>query len=135
MAGRNGEKAGWTVGWLGAFAWVAVVSVVFLAQARWVQGLAGLALVGLAVASIVSLAPWRHPSTRYWRLMIPLYVVLFASLPWAIWAWGGVMDTGLGWWSLCWLLPLLMPLGSIGGKRWSDDARPSAAVGADPQRR
>jgi len=65
----------------------------------------------------------------------PLYVVLFASLPWAIWAWGGVMDTGLGWWSLCWLLPLLMPLGSIGGKRWSDDARPSAAAGADRQRR
>ena len=124
MQHRRGERIGWTVGWLGGFVWVFILSVVFLVQAKWLEGVSGLVLVGIAVAGIAAAAPWRHPSTPYWRLMLPLYVILFLAVAWAVRSFGGTEDTGLQWWNLSWGLILLIPLGSAGRRKWSDSNTP-----------
>jgi phosphatidylserine synthase len=120
MKSRTGEKIGWTAGWSGGFIWVVILSIIFLIQNNWSQGLSGLLLVGLAVLSIVFSAPWRYPSTPYWKLMVPNYMVLFGALVWGICVYGGTVDSGLNWWSLFLLLPLLIPVMSMGKQTWND---------------
>ncbi|MFZ5775878.1 MAG: hypothetical protein ACOY3Z_10390 [Thermodesulfobacteriota bacterium] len=117
---RKGEKIGWVGGWLGGFLWIFLLGIVWLVQGRTALGLSGLALSGLAVLVVLATAPWRHPAVPYWRLMLPLYAILFGCVAWAIWAWGGMGEVGLGWWSLWWLLPLLTPFGSVGRRCWRD---------------
>jgi len=125
---RKGEKIGWTAGWLGGFIWIAILSGVFLFQEKWMLGLSGLILICVAVASIILLAPWRHPSTPYWKLMLVPFAAFFASVAWAVWGYGGMEAAGIDWWTLFWFLPLMIPLGSLSQRRWSDfDAEPTKA--------
>ena len=116
---RNGEMRGWTVGWLGGFVWVVLLSAFFLIQGRTYPGVIGLVLFGVAVATIVSRAPWRNADTLYWKLMLPVYAVLACSLAWAVWSMGGFSEMGLNWWNALWILPALIPLKTAGQKRWS----------------
>jgi hypothetical protein len=120
MARRTGEKIGWTAGWLGGFIWVAILSVILIVHRQWVEGVVGLALVGVAVVAIIAFAPWRRRATPYWKLMIAPYVVLFGSAVWAVWAYGGIENAGLDWWNISWVLPLLIPLGTAGRRKWTD---------------
>jgi hypothetical protein len=120
MGERRGEKIGWTLGWLGGFAWVAILSGVFLFQREVAQGVAGILLTSVAAAVILAFAPWRHPSTAYWKLMMAPYAVFFASVAWAVWAYGGLEAAGLNGWFLLWLAPMLIPFGSLCRRRWAD---------------
>lgn len=120
MSDRRGEKIGWTGGWLGGFIWVAVLSLIFLYQQKWLEGFMGLFLTCAAVIIIIVLAPWRHPSTPYGILMLGPYGVFFASALWAVWSYGGIRAMELDWWSLFWFLPLLIPIGTTWKRRWSD---------------
>ncbi len=120
MNGRTGEKIGWVGGWLGGFIWVLLLSVLFLFQGKRAEGIVGLALGCLAIVFILLSAPWKHPHTRYWKLMIPIYVALGGSLVWAMWSFHGSGEPGLSWWSAFLVLPLLVPLGTVGWRRWSD---------------
>lgn len=117
---RTGEKVGWTGGWTGGFLWLLILSVVRLVQGRITSGIVGLGLFALAVGAILLLAPWRHPSTRQWKLMLPVYLVFFASIAWAVWASGGLEQVGLNRWSFFWVLPCLIPLWTAGDRRWED---------------
>ena len=117
---RNSEKWGWTAGWLGGFAWVVSVAVILLVQGRVLECLLGLMLACVAVVLILAAAPWKHPNTPFWKLMLPLYVVLFGAVAWAVWAEGGLGEMGLGWWSVGLLLPVLLPFATIGGRRWEE---------------
>ena len=119
-AKRTGEKAGWTGGWLGGFLWLLILSVLWLVQGRTVAGAGGLALFALAVGAILFLAPWRHPTTRYWRLTVPVYLIFFTSIGWAVWKAGGPAKVGLSWWSFLWILPCLLPLATIVARRWEE---------------
>jgi len=124
---RRGEKIGWTFGWLGGFLWLALLSMVFLIQGKWAQGLSGMLVFIAAVVTIMAFSLWRHPSTPLWRLMAVPYGVFFISIAWAIWAYGGIEATGLSWWNLLWLFPVLIPFGTLSKRRWSDfDAKPGA---------
>jgi hypothetical protein len=118
MKDRIGERIGWTAGWLGGFIWVVVLSVVYLFQGKSEQGLLGMTLTGIAVLSVLFFAPWRFSSTPYWKLMLAPYSVFFLSIAWAIWSYGGLGSTGLTWWNLLWLLPLLLPFGSLSKRKW-----------------
>ena len=70
-------------------------------------------------AAIGTFAPWRHPDTRYWRLMLPLYALLGLAAAWAVTAFGvGAEEAGLTGWSLLAFLSLLVPFASRGGCRW-----------------
>ncbi len=120
MKGRGSEKVGWAGGWLGGFIWVLALGIVFLVQGRTGKGLVGLALFALAAFMVFMFAPWRRPDTPYWELMLPLYFLFFSTAGWAIWAYGGWKVSGLGWWKLSWVLPMLMPLGTAGGRTWNE---------------
>lgn len=109
---------------MGGFVWVAILSVVFLVKGQPLQAGAGLLLVGAAWASVTALAPWKHPGTPYWKLMLGPYALFLASATWAIWSFGGLGAAGLGGWSLLGLLPLLLPLALSGNRRWRDAAPP-----------
>lgn len=119
MGKRLGEKAGWIGGWAGAFLWVFILSIVWLIQGKTLEGLSGLALICLAALLIFATLPWRHPKTPFWKLMLPAYLVLAFSVTWAVWSLRA-KDSGLNWWSLLWALPLLIPFGTVGRRRWGD---------------
>lgn len=120
MAARSGEKIGWTVGWTGTFVWVAVAALVLLAGGKVWAGLWGVLLAGLAGVGIVVLAPWRHPTTPAWKLMLPLLVLVGASVGWALQWWRGTGEAATGWLSMLWLVPLLVALATAGRRRWID---------------
>lgn len=120
MTSRRGEQLGWTLGWSGAFVWVAILAVVFLVQGQILPALAGLVLVGLAAWTIRAFAPWRRPTTPYWQLLLPFYLVLLLTVAWAVWAYGGPKKLGMAWWNALWLLTLLIPLGPTCKRTWND---------------
>jgi hypothetical protein len=119
---RRGEKIGWIGGWLGGFIWLLILSLVWFFQSRTGWGLIGLGLCATGVICILVCAPWRRPKTLYWKLMTPIYVVLFGSVGLAVTV-TGARTLGLTWWSLLWLCPLLIPLATIGRRCWDESSR------------
>ena len=111
---RKGER----LGWLGGFAWVAVLAGVFVVQGRWLAALAGLLLFALAVWAIRRNAPWRQPDQLYWRLMAPLYGLIGLSVVWVFWGFEAASAESLSGWQLLWWVPLLLPLIQLGGRTW-----------------
>src|SRR3989304_43309 len=101
---RKSEKGGWILGWSGGFIWVLILLVIQLANGNLPHALVGSALVAAAVTAINVFAPWRHPTQPYWKLMSPIYLLLFLSLAWLIWLSGGIAPLGLSGWGV---LPLL----------------------------
>lgn len=120
---RRAEKMGWTAGWAGGFVWVALLSVVFLVQGMVWQGLLGMSLTAAAIVSSFSFAPWRHPTTPYWKLMLAPYGIFFAAIAWALWSYGGPGALGLSWWNLLWLIPALGPFGFLSNRTWAEPDR------------
>ena len=120
MQQRRSEKIGWIGGWLGGFIWLCLLSILLLVQGRIANGLLGLGLFAVAVLFILTLTPWKHPETRYWKLMLPIYAVLAASIGLYVWIAGGLDKLGVSWWSLLWLMVLFIPLGNVGTRRWKD---------------
>ncbi|MBN2231855.1 MAG: hypothetical protein JW781_03420 [Deltaproteobacteria bacterium] len=120
---RRGEQIGWLGGWIGTFCWIPALAVMFLVRGQIAAGGGGLVLFLVALALIFIRAPWRHPDTRYRRLLLPLYLVLGLGVWWAVTAYGGLAASGLRWWNLPGIcLPLLTPLLIIGRRRWIDGA-------------
>ncbi|MDM8000830.1 MAG: hypothetical protein QUS33_12795 [Dehalococcoidia bacterium] len=132
MDGRLGAKIGWICGWAGAFLWVLILSIIWLVQGKTLEGVSGLALVCLAGLLVYATLPWRHAKTPFWKLMLPAYGALVLSVPWAVWSFGP-QESGLSWWSLAWVLPLLVPFGVIGRRRWND-FEPQQADAAGPDK-
>ncbi|MEW6594590.1 MAG: hypothetical protein AB1413_06950 [Thermodesulfobacteriota bacterium] len=122
MTSRRGEQLGWTLGWAGAFLWVAILAAVFLVQGHMVPAFSGLLLAGVAAWCIRAFSPWRRPAIPFWRLMAPLYLLIFLSIAWAVWAYGGPQSVGLRWWNALWLAPLLIPLGPGSKRTWENGA-------------
>ena len=120
MAQRRSEKTGWVVGWLGGFLWLGLLSILWLVQGRTACALLGLGLFAAAVLAVLALVPWKHPGTRYWKLMLPIYAILAVSVGLCIWLGGGLHKLGLSWWSLVWLMPLSIPFATVGKRRWKD---------------
>lgn len=121
MSERKQEKIGWIGGWLGGFSWVLIVSIILLTKGQASEAGIGFLLTGLACAVIVLTSPWRHPRTRFRKLMTPIYLLLFVAIGWGAWSWGAWQPVGIGsWWSALILLPALAPLWTVGNRRWAD---------------
>lgn len=125
MEQRRGEKIGWIGGWLGGFVWLAALAVVFLVQQRWLPGVVGLSLFGLAVVVIWYCAPWRHPDTVYWKLLLPVYALFFGAVAWAVWAYGGLKVVGVEGWHVLWFAPMLLPFFTNGKRSWNSSVPPN----------
>ncbi len=122
---RRGEKIGWLVGWTGGFAWLAILSVFWLFQGETLHAAAGIGFVMIGGVSVLGLAPWKHPETKYWKLMLPLYGVLMGAAALVIRLEGGIERIGLDGWSLMAFLPLFLPFLTAGGRTWTTDGRSS----------
>jgi len=70
-----------------------------------------------AVIGILALAPWRHPDTPLWKLMLPLYGIMAAG---ALLLVLGFSGTGVRRFLplLPALLPTLLPLAILGRRSW-----------------
>lgn len=117
---RRGEKIGWVGGWTGGFLWIFILAVIRFFQGDITGGVLGMLVFLIAEALIVVLAPWRFPTTRYIKLMLPIYGLFLVSSCWAVWTLGGLDQPGFSYWTLFMILPVLSPLITIGGKRWQD---------------
>jgi hypothetical protein len=115
---RWGERLGWLGGWFGTFFWVLIFALFFLWRGQWLAGSLGLVLTFSAAVLAWVLAPWQFPHQPYWRLLVPLYLVLGVCVWWAIWGYGGWANSGLRWWNLFMALPFVTPLIVLGARRW-----------------
>ena len=120
MNNRRGEKIGWLGGWSGGFLWVVILAMVFAIQGRFTEAMASGAIAAMAFALIFATAPWKHPRTRYWKLMLPIYTMLVLSVAVLLWAFGSFEAAGFNQWSFFWLLPALTPFWIVGGRRWDE---------------
>ena len=120
MNKRTGEKAGWLAGWLGGFIWVAILAGIFLHRQDFRHGSIGIVLCVIAIAAVLYCAPWQHPSTPYWKLMLAPYGLFFFAIAWAVWSFDGVESLGFNWLNMLWLVPALSPFGFLGKRRWAE---------------
>jgi hypothetical protein len=119
---RKGEKIGWLGGWFGGFVWLVLLSAVWIFQNKIINGMLGIILFVVAVILVFTLAPWKHPNTKYWKLMLPIYSIFFVSVALCIYFYGGLKNVGLNWFSLFWIIPCLIPFGTIGNRKWNINA-------------
>ena len=117
MKDRTGEKVGWIGGWSGGFIWLLILSGIWLIKGQLKTALAGITLVAAAAFCIFWFAPWKHPTTPYWKLLLPIYAAFFLSICFAA-LFGGFTGFTVDWWSLFWLFPLLIPLVTMGKRTW-----------------
>jgi hypothetical protein len=102
---RTGEKGGW----IGSFLWLLLFGIIRLSQGRIGPGLLAIGFFTAALVLIFRFAPWNN-STRYWRLLAPIYVVFLIALGSVVWVEGGPSTLGLESWSILWLTPIFLPL-------------------------
>lgn len=129
--GRKGEKIGWIGGWFGSFVWLLVFAVLWLVRGRMVLGMVSLLLFCGSLGCIVRLVPWKYPTTPYWKLMLPIYLLFFAGLALTVQALGGFyllaeMQYGL------WILPCLTPLFVLGRRTWRQGEASASDTGPLP---
>ncbi len=114
---RRGEKIGWIGGWMGGFIWVLAFGILWIVKGKMFLGLAGILIFFIALSSILVFTPWRHPKTKYWKLMIPMYALFVASIIFVLDAMGGFNNLAQIQYGL-WIIPCLSPLFTIGRKTW-----------------
>ena len=117
---RKGEKIGWIGGWHGGFIWLGLLAIVWLFQNKTYDGVIGITIFIVASITIVMTAPWKHPNTRYWKLMLPIYFLLLVSVIFSIYVYGGFENSGLNWASLGGIASVFVPLFAIGSRRWNN---------------
>lgn len=131
MDARRGEKLGWTLGWLGSSIWLLLAALGFFAGGQWIYGLCALGFYLMVIASMVHLAPWKHPRTRLWRLALPGFAVIVfaASLFISLENRQGSRWDDLRHLGAMFISVLLMGL-TMGRRRWGDHATPDSRAGA-----
>ncbi|AFM23765.1 hypothetical protein [Desulfomonile tiedjei] len=118
---RTGEKWGWIGGWLGSFIWILISSIVWLWQGKYLFAALGGGSFLMALALIFLLAPWKHPTMAYWKLMLPLLTLFVVSAVVFVLVSGGLQEPGNFSWSILFLAFLLLPLLNTGKRRWDDE--------------
>jgi hypothetical protein len=117
---RRGEKMGWLEGWSGMFLWVMIISIVRLLQGFVIDASIGICLFIAGMISGFVFVPWRYPTIRYWKLMIPGYLAFFFSIFWTVWTFGGFGHPDLRWWIFVPILSCLVPFIIVGRRCWEE---------------
>jgi len=119
---RRGEKFGWIGGWIGGFLWLGLLSAIWLFQNKISEGMIGIAVFIVAITVIMTTAPWKHPNTKYWKLMLPIYSLFFCSIVLSIYLYGGLESIGLKWTAFFWVIPCFIPFVTTGNRTWNSSA-------------
>lgn len=121
---RPGEKIGWIGGGTGSVLWIGIMGIILLTRGETPGGVIGIALMIVGILSVIIVAPWRFPETRYWVLFIPLYSIMFLSVIWAIIFFEDSPDQRENSWSYLILIPILIgllsPIFTVGRRKWID---------------
>jgi len=100
---------------------VLILSGVLLVGGKTFAAMIGLLICATACAAIYFFAPWRHRRTPYRRLLLPIYALFFSAVGWGVWALGDPRLLGIhGWGALLLLIPLTIPMWTVGNRRWED---------------
>jgi hypothetical protein len=114
---RRGEKIGWTGGWIGGFIWVLFFAIVWIVQGRLTHGVLAGVFFCLALISIIKFSPWKHPDTKYWKLMVPMYSIFILSAIFVVYVLNGFDDLAKIQYGL-WIFPCLTPIFILGNRKW-----------------
>ena len=117
---RKGEKFGWTAGWIGGFLWVLVFAIMWLFKGETFHGATATILFLLALLSIIKLMPWKHPYTKFWKLMIPTYSIFLISAIFVVYVLNGFDDLARIQYGL-WMFPCLSPIIILGNRTWNSE--------------
>lgn len=120
---RRGMKIGWFIGWLGGFGWYGLLSAYWLFQNKLSEGLIELLIFIISILVIQMATPWKHPDTKYWILMLPLYFLFFSSYIFSVYLIGGIEYLGLNRITLSPVIPSLLPLFIIGNRTWDSKSK------------
>ena len=135
---RRGEKFGWIGGWLGGFLWLGLLSAVWLLKNKISNGMIGIAVFVVSIIVIIITGPWKHPNTKYWKLMLPIYLLLFCSIALSIYLYGGLESIGLKWTAFFLVIPCFIPFVTTGNRTWNSSAiqgnSPNKALQADAKK-
>ncbi|RLE22706.1 MAG: hypothetical protein DRJ08_03750 [Acidobacteria bacterium] len=118
---RKGEKIGWIGGWSGGFIWLGLLSGIWAVQGKTTIAILGAILFIAAIATIVSVTPWKYPNTKYWKLMLPVYCLFFISIAFAFSFMENPKMNGLSWYSFFWVFPCLIPFWTTGSRTWKGE--------------
>jgi hypothetical protein len=104
---------------LGGTAWMFILATYAFFAGEWRIGAsalgAGLCVVGL----VIELAPWKHPTTQFWKLFLPPVAVMILAAGVSI-LWAGQSLSPLDW-APALLVGFFMCLFTgIGRRRWED---------------
>ena len=119
---RKGEKIGWIGGWSGGFIWLGLLSGVWAYQGKTMIAVLGFVLFVVAIITILSVTPWKYPNTKYWKLMLPIYLLFFGSILFGLSFMENLEKSGLSWYSFFWMLPCLIPFATMGNRTWNENA-------------
>jgi len=122
---RKGERIGWIGGWIGSFLWLCALSILWFFQFKTLFGIIGLCLFCLAVIFIFHFEPSRFPNTKYWKLLMPMYLLLIGAIFLTLYVYGGFKKMGLSVFAFLWIIPLILPFFTIGNKTWLDEEKNS----------
>ncbi len=121
MNERRGEQIAWIAGMGGGTVWMLFISLFWIYAGNDFIGLSGLFLFSLGIFFVFYFAPWRFPNTRYFILLLPIYVVVFAALAlFAFWGWN-ILETEFPTWAFWFLTPMLLPIILLGTRKWKQN--------------
>jgi len=118
----KGQKAGWTLGGLGAIIWIPLLSVIFLFKGNYAGAILGAGFFILGVLYLIYFAPWKHPKTQFWKIYLGLLTIIILAAVVFLYLWypksefSGTFNI----FSIFWIFPLFLPIFLLGNKTWKD---------------
>ncbi|MBI9077839.1 MAG: hypothetical protein JEZ02_20740 [Desulfatibacillum sp.] len=123
-----GPKMGWTLGGIGSFLWVLILSVVLLVKGNIAGALIGMGLFSCAMAYLSVFSPWKYPDTPFWKLYLGLISLLALSAVVLIGLWepgGRALKTHF--YLVFLIVPGASPIFTIGKKTWRELRTPPSS--------
>jgi hypothetical protein len=121
MQNRKGEKFGWIGGWMGGFIWLFLLAIFWFIQGNLKSGIGAVILFLIAIICIFTFAPWKHPKTKYWKLMLPIYSIFIIALAACVYFYEGFNAIAMKWYSFFWILPCFIPFVTAGSRSWTNN--------------
>ena len=123
---ERGPRLGWTLGSVGGILWIGLLGGVLIHKGDAIGGWGGIGIFAIGLVYVFAAAPWRHPDTKFWKIYLGLLVILYGAAAFLIWRWLP-FEPDANWMQrlplLSCVLPLLVPLFTLGNKTWDQIQR------------
>lgn len=116
--GRRGEKIGWIGGWLGGTLFFPIGAVVWLSCYNIPAATIALMVYIGFVSLAFTITPWKYPQTKYWKLLLPYYLLLIVGTALLLMTGFHNIQGSFKYFSAFYLLPAVLPFFTVGEKTW-----------------